>query len=185
MKKIIPYFLLPIFILCFSACNNKSNKQEKKETIVKDSVDSAGVQRMQESKSEQIIKLKGKSYHIALHRSACDSLTRVKTEAGDWFLDNKIFLQITLDNGTKVFSRTFTKKSFASIVPDDFLSKSILEGMVFDKIVDNKFSFAASVCYPQTDLYFPMQITISSDGSVSMAKEELMEEAYSDSEDKD
>ena len=57
--------------------------------------------------------------------------------------------------------------------------------MVFDKIVDNKFSFAASVCYPLTDLYFPMEITISSDGVISMAKEELMEEAYSDSEDKD
>jgi hypothetical protein len=184
MKKIIPYFLLPIFILCFSACNSKSNKQEKKETIVKDSVDSAGVQRMQESKSERTVKLKGKSYHIVLHRSASDSL-RVKTEAGDWFLDNKISLQITLDNGNKVFSRTFTKKSFSSIVPADFLSKSILEGMVFDKIVDNKFSFAASVCYPQTDLYFPMQITISSDGAISMAKEELMEETYSDSEDKD
>jgi hypothetical protein len=45
MKRIIPYFILPIFLLCMSACNNKSSKQEKKETITTDSVDSSGIQK--------------------------------------------------------------------------------------------------------------------------------------------
>lgn len=183
MKRIIPYFILPIFLLCVSACNNKSNKQEKKETVTTDSIDSAGVQRMQESKNEQVIKMNGVSYHISLHRIANDTLPRVKTEAGEWFTDNAIHLQITRDNGNKVFGKTFTKKNFSSVVPDDFLSHSILEGMVFDKVTANSLSFAASVCYPQTDLYFPIRITIKSDGVMSMAKEELMEDAYP--EDKD
>jgi len=180
MKRIIPYLLLPIFLLGMSACHNKNNKQEKKETLAADSVDSAGIRQMQESKNEQKIVMKGKSYHIAIHRIASDSLQRVKTEAGEWFIDNKISLRITLDNGSKIFSKTFTKKSFSSVVPEDFLSHSILEGLVFDKVTASGLNFAASVCYPQTDLYFPLRITIASDGSMSMAKEELMEEAYSE-----
>ncbi|WP_321518905.1 DUF4738 domain-containing protein [uncultured Bacteroides sp.] len=178
MKRIIPYFILPIFLLCMSACNNKSSKQEKKGTITTDSVDSSGIQKMQESKSEQTIKMKGISYHVVLHRIANDTLSRVKTEAGEWFTDNTISLQITRNNGGKLFSKTFTKKSFSSIVPADFLSHSILEGMVFDKVTEKGLSFAASVCYPQTDLYFPLRITIKPDGSMGMAKEELMEDTY-------
>ena len=180
MKRIIPYFILPVFLLCMLACNNKSSKQEKKDTITTDSVDSNGVQRMQESKSEQTVKIKGTSFHIVLHRVANDTLPRVKTEAGEWFTDNIIHLQITRENGGKVFSKTFTKKSFSSVVPEDFLSHSILEGMVFDKVVEKSLSFAASVCYPQTDLYYPIRITITSDGAMNIAKEELMEETYPD-----
>ena len=37
---------------------------------------------------------------------------------------------------------------------------------------------AASICYPQTDLYVPISITISTDGKISMKKEELLEEVY-------
>lgn len=183
MRRIISYFILPFFLVCVSACNNKSNKQEKKETVTKDSVDSAGVQRMQESKNEQVVRMNGVSFHVSLHRIANDTLPRVKTEAGEWFTDNTIHLQITRDNGNKVLNKTFTKKSFSSVVPDDFLSHSILEGMVFDKVTANCLNFAASVCYPQTDLYFPIRITIKSDGTISMAKEELMEDTYP--EDKD
>ena len=178
MKRIIFYFILPVFFLCMSACNNKSSKQEEKNTIMTDSVDSNGVQRMQDSKSEQVVNAKGISFHIVLHRIANDTLPRVKTEAGEWFTDNMISLKITRKDGSKVFSKTFTKKNFSSIVPEDFLSHSILEGLVFDKVTDGGLSFAASVCYPQTDLYYPIKIAITSDGSMSMAKEELMEDAY-------
>lgn len=36
--------------------------------------------------------------------------------------------------------------------------------------------YAASVGYPQSDLYVPLRITVSADGKVSMDKEELMED---------
>ncbi len=178
MKRIILYFFLPIFLFCMSACNHKSSKQEKKETFTSDSVDSKGVQRMQESKSDQTVKLNGKSFHITLHRVSDDSLARVKTESGEWYVDNRITLRITGDKGNQIFSKTFTKKSFSSVVDEDFITHAILEGMVFDKVTSKGLIFAASVCYPQTDLYSPVTITITPTGSMSMAKEELMEEAY-------
>ena len=41
----------------------------------------------------------------------------------------------------------------------NFLSKSILEGIVYEKTTPQGIVYAASVCYPQTDLYMPLSIT--------------------------
>jgi len=65
-------------------------------------------------------------------------------------------------------------------VEDDFLSHSVLEGMVFDKVTPKGLVFAASICFPQTDLYVPVSVTITSDGTMSMVKEEVLEDLYSE-----
>ena len=78
----------------------------------------------------------------------------------------------------QIFNMTFTKRNFASIVGEDFLSKSILEGMVYNKTTPQGIVFAASVCYPQTDLYVPISITITADGKMTMVREELLEDIY-------
>ena len=61
---------------------------------------------------------------------------------------------------------------------EDFLAKSILEGMVYNKTTPQGIVYAASVCYPQTDLYVPISITITADGKMTMVREELLEEIY-------
>jgi len=58
------------------------------------------------------------------------------------------------------------------------MAKSILEGIAYDKTTPEGFVYAASICYPQTDLYVPVSITISTEGKISMKKEELLEEVY-------
>ena len=45
-------------------------------------------------------------------------------------------------------------------------------------IRDRGIIYAASICYPQSDLYVPLRLTVSADGKISMAKEELLEEVY-------
>ncbi|MDC7146957.1 DUF4738 domain-containing protein, partial [Bacteroides ovatus] len=40
--------------------------------------------------------------------------------------------------------------------------------------------YAASVCYPQTDLYMPLSITITADGKMSIQKVDILEEDYDD-----
>lgn len=161
-----------------SACSHKEKIPNKKNVFTIDSTKTNATQCMQESKNIQTVQLKGKNYHISLSRTPNKSLPHVKTQSGEPFLDNEITLKITKDDGSVVINKTFTKSSFASYVPDDFLPNAILEGMAFDKVVSDKLYFGASLCYPETDLYFPLIITITSDGSVSIAKGELMEENY-------
>ena len=56
----------------------------------------------------------------------------------------------------------------------------MLEGIVYDKITPQGFVYAASVCYPQTDYYIPLSITITADGKMIIEKVDLLEEDYSE-----
>lgn len=177
MKRFIYLFILSL-LAGLTACGGGSKKTDEGSLIfMQDSVDSRGLQRMQVSKAEVDIKFKGKDYHSFISRTPDEDLPLVKNEMGNTFVDNKIQLRLTRGN-EQVFNMTFTKKNFSSIVSDDFLSKSILEGMVYNKTTPQGIVYAASVCYPQTDLYVPISITITADGKMTMEKEELLEEIY-------
>lgn len=177
MKRFLYLISCCILIVC-SACGGGNKKTEEKSLLlIHDSVDARGLQRMQVSKAEVDIKFKGKDYHSFISRTPDEELPTVKDENGNKFVDNKIQLRLTRGN-EQIFNMTFTKKNFTSIVGEDFLSKSILEGMVYNKTTPQGFVYAASVCYPQTDLYVPLSITITADGKMTMAKEELLEEIY-------
>lgn len=178
MKKIV-YSIVFLSVFILVSCSNKEQKQDNgKQAFQLDSVSEAGVRRMQVSNSGTDVRFKGKDYHISIRRAPGDSLPRVKDQAGDVYVDNEILLRITRDKGSEVYSGTFTKRSFSSLVDDNFLSKSILEGMVFDKTSDEGIVLAASVSFPQTDLYVPLSITVTPEGKISMVKEEVMDENY-------
>ncbi|MEG2514695.1 MAG: DUF4738 domain-containing protein [Bacteroidaceae bacterium] len=164
------------------ACSNKNDKQTDGQAVQADSLMAGKPQRMQPSTAEQTVQLKGKDYHLFVQRLPCDSLPKVKDENNGVFVDNQITLRITRGKGEKVFAKTFTKRHFASFLEEEFLSKSILEGIVFDKIDKEDLLFASSVSYPQTDFYVPFNIRISSDGQLSIAKQEDIEENYTEEE---
>ena len=178
MKKLI-YIGVLLVLTTMAACTGNKDKSKQDETriVLKDSIDSQGVQRMQPSKMEQTITFKGKDYQSLVNRVPNDSLARVKNDMGDVFVDNTITLRLTRGNEI-IFNKSFTKHSFSSLISADFMKRAILEGMVFDKTTTQGFVYAVSVSYPQTDLYIPISVTITPDGKMSMVKEELMEDIY-------
>ena len=177
MKKLIYLLLLPL-ALAVVACGGKNGSSNKESVLVtQDSVDAHGLQRMQSSKAETDIKFKGKDHHSLVSRTPDESLPHVSNEMGDTYVDNKIVLRITR-GGENVLNKTFTKNDFSSVVDANFLSKSVLEGIVYDKTTPEGIVYAASVCYPQTDLYVPLSITVSADGKMSIKKVDMLEEDY-------
>ncbi|WP_125042701.1 DUF4738 domain-containing protein [Bacteroides faecalis] len=179
MKKFIYLLMLPMLV-ALVACGGKSGNADKSSNMaLQDSVDAHGIQRMQASKTEVDIKYKDKDYSSYVYRTPDESLPHVKNEMGDTYVDNKIVVRLTR-GGTTVFDKTFTKNDFSSVVDADFLSKSMLEGIVYDKITPQGFVYAASVCYPQTDYYIPLSITITADGKMIIEKVDLLEEDYSE-----
>ena len=167
MKKLIYLLLLPL-VVAVTACGGKVNSKKESVLATQDSVDARGIQRMQTSKSEIDIKFKGKDYRSFVSRTPDESLPHVT---------NKIVLRLTR-GGESVFNKTFTKNDFSSVVDADFLAKSVLEGIVYDKTTPQGIEYAASVCYPQTDLYVPLSITITADGKMSIQKVDMLEDAY-------
>ena len=159
------YFWICIAIWLLSACS--SQKKEDRgdiQVLMKDSVDANGLQRMQVSDSKTSFTYKGKEYQSSVVRRPDDSLPVVINEQGDKFVDNSITLRIT-SGGKSIVDKVFTKESFASLV-------------VYDKTTPQGIVYAASVCYPQSDLYIPLSITVSADGKISLAKEELLEDLH-------
>lgn len=177
MRKLIFLLLLPLLV-SLAACGGKNNKaNEGSGALSQDSVDAHGLQRMQTSKAEMDIKFKGKEFHSIVTRTPDEDLPHVSNEMGDIYVDNKIALHLTR-GGETIVDKTFTKKDFSSVVEADFLEKSILEGIVYDKTTSSGIVYAASVCYPQTDLYIPLSITISADGKMSIEKVDILDEIY-------
>ena len=125
------------------------------------------------------IKFKGRDYHSLVSRTPDESLPHVSNEMGDTYVDNKIVLRITRGS-ENVLNKTFTKNDFSSVVDAKFLSKSILEGIVYDKTTPEGIVYAASVCYPQTDLYVPLSITVTADGKMSIKKVDMLEDDYTE-----
>lgn len=174
-------FTVCMAILLLAACSSpKKDRQEELRILMQDSIAKAGPQRMQVSDIKKTITYKGKDYVSAVLRRPDESLPIVKNEQGEKFVDNRITLRLTCGD-RKVLDKVFTKESFASIVDASFLRHAILEGLVFDETTAQGFVYAASVCYPQTDLYIPIRITVSPDGNVTLAKDDVLDETPMDS----
>ena len=132
MKKLI-YLLGLTMLMVIVACSGTAEKKQSDiRVLMQDSTDAHGLQRMTARKSEIDIKYKGKEYHSFISRTPNDSLPRVVSQMGNTYVDNQIVLRLTRGN-ERIFSRTFTKKQFASLIGEDFMAKSILEGIAYDK----------------------------------------------------
>lgn len=171
------YLIIALVIASLSSCSEeKKNKQEEAKRIFQiESVDEkSGLQRMQVSRVNQEIICKGKKFQLSVERTPDEKLPHVKSDMG-LFVDNIIKVRITQSNGTSLFEKTFTKNDFASYLPEKYLKRSVLEGLVFDDVrtaEKKEITLAASVSYPMTDLYVPFTLVVTQNGKLSISKDE-------------
>lgn len=181
-RKVFLITPLAIFIFLLTACsgkkvNSKTSVQERVFQLKTDTT--TGFTRMQPSSSMGDVVCKGEKYHYEVERIPCDSLPMIKDEQGNVFVDNLVRLTITRNENKKIISKVFTKKTFMNEVPSIFMKDAILEGFVFyeERTSDTDgLVFAASVCMPQTDLFYPLIVTVSLDGEVRIESDDIMME---------
>ncbi len=178
MKNVF-YFWICVAICLLTACSSqkKDGTGSSVRVLMKDSIDESGLQRMQVSDSKTTLTYKGRDYHSNVLRQPDENLPVVTNEQGEKYVDNRITLRI-ISEGKTIVDKVFTKENFASLVDANFLRHSILEGLVYNKTTPQGIVYAASISYPQTDLYIPLSLTVTADGTISIAKEEMLEEPY-------
>lgn len=158
------------------ACSSQGQTGKgTEEALASEEVLSAAPQRMQVSEVTESFTYGGKEFRSTVVRRPDDQLPVVENEEGEKFVDNRVTLRITC-GGKQLVDKAFTKENFASLVSAKFLKYALLEGLVFDRVTSQGILYAASVCYPQSDLYIPIRLVVTADGKISMTKEELMEE---------
>ena len=161
-------------LLSLVACSEK----KKSTDIITQRVETVKPQspeRMQEYDDSRDVTWIGKQYKVTVHRQPGDSLSMVKDETGQKFVDNIISVCVLRADGTKFFSRNFTKSDFLNYLDDDYSKTGILEGLVFDRVDGNNLVFAGSVCHPQTDEYIPLVVTVSRLGEISIKRDDQMD----------
>ncbi len=174
------YLRLSLVVLSFSAilfsCGEKSSTKEiiAKKPVAKKP---AGPASMQNSNSQMDAQWLDKTYQIQIDRHANTSLAIVEDEGGNSYYDNEITVKVIRPDGTTFYDKTFTKSDFSSIVPADYLEKSALVGIVFDKVEGDALQFAVSVGSPDalSDEYMPLLITLSRMGNISISKDSRLD----------
>lgn len=177
MRK-LNYFSIGILVCLLAASCYSSTKNDgsKLTEMSAEQATSSQPQRMQVSNVTEQITLKGNNYQSTVVRRPDESLPMVTNAEGEQFIDNRISLLITTQ-GKKLVDRVFTKQDFASLLNARFMKYAILEGLVFDHVTESgTIRYAASVAYPQSDLYVPIRITVTPSGQLSIEREEMMDD---------
>lgn len=168
-------FAAILFISCSQHQTDEEASDDAVHVVAKNDSEKNVAVRMPLSDVTTSFQLQGKDYEARIFRSPDETMPKVKNEQGDEFVDNSITLRVTSE-GKILLNRSFTKSSFASLLHDRFLKSAILEGIVYDTVVDGKARFAASVSYPESDLYVPIHLLVSASGQVSIEKAELLDD---------
>lgn len=88
-------------------------------------------------------------------------------EVGNVYFDNIIHLSVYKE-AVKLFSKDFHKADFMHHVPSAFLDQSILSDMIFSKIDSNGIHYLASICIPDSQSSYMIDVIISKDGKMMM-----------------
>ena len=174
MRKLLFAAGMTALALVLAACSEKKKSDDIITQRVVEVKPSAPI-KMQEYNDSRDVEWIGKTYHVAINRRPADSLSMVKDENGQKYVDNIFTVAVSRSDGSVFFSRSFTKKDLNSYLDDDFRKTGLFEGLVFDKVDGDWLVFAASVGHPQTDEYIPMVIRLSRMGNLVIKRDVQMD----------
>lgn len=158
---------------CQSDARNGEAGRADVHVVAKPDVEDKSSERMPMSDVTTRFQFRGKPCEVQVFRTPDETLPRVKDESGNEYVDNRVNLRIT-SQGKTLVERSLTKANFASVVEPRFLQHAIFEGLVYDTVTSRGVVFAASVSYPQSDLYVPIRLTLTEGGHVAMETEDLL-----------
>ena len=177
MKRYL-YMMICLSLHVMTSCRKQSQRKDPDNYVVESiqpDVVSNEIHQLQTIDATSEAEFKGRNYDMYVIRRADSRLPIVTDEQGLKYYDNTIGLRIT-SGGREVIFKEFTKQTFASFLEADFLKHSILEGLVFDHVTEYGLMFAASVSYPESDLYVPFHVTVLPNGTLSIDKADLMDD---------
>ncbi len=175
MKKLTALILAGM-ALGIVACRQKEEK--KSEDIIAPKYEAPKPKapiKMQSYTQEMEFTVDGRKMKSVILRQADDSLKMVQDEIGQKFVDNRITVTVTREDGSIFYKSSFIKDTFCDYLTDTYRSDGILEGLVHDRVEGSNILFAASVCIPQTDEYIPLEMTLGKGGSMSIKRATQME----------
>ena len=171
------YFIILFMLAMLSSCGGSISKNDSPTSEIQPAEKEVlkAPQFMQDSDITVPVTVGDREFQSNVVRRPDNNLPMVSNEQGQKYVDNRITLTLR-EGGRLVVSKEFTKSDFMGFLDAGFQRHAILEGLVFDKVEGRNILYAASVAYPESDLYVPFQITITPSGSISIEKSDVMDE---------
>ena len=176
MKKVQIVLVMMLLAAVLASCGEKKKNKDIIAPRVVKVVPKAPI-RMQDYADERGVAWIGRSYQVAISRTASDSLPMVKDENGQQFVDNVFRIVVRRADGSVFFNRTFTKASVMTYLDENYRKNGVFEGLVFDRADGDWLVFAGSVGLPQTDEYIPLVIRLSRMGELQIQRDSQMDTA--------
>lgn len=169
--SIVQTVAILMFPLLLLSC--KSEKETK--TIIAEKPrqeEENRIQKVEENAQTRQISWLGNNYQISIERKADKDLPLADDGEGTNYYDNIIDVAITRADGSKFFTRKFTKKDFEKYTDSAYSKNRALLGIVFDRAEGNNLCFAAAIGSPDnlSDDYVSLSLKISKTGTFSIAR---------------
>lgn len=172
MKKYLLAMCAALVVL--AACESKPDERQPQLYSEPEADSQTGIQHVRDYHYTDTIQSGSHTYVYDVERHPSDSLGIVTDESGDRYADNYIDLRISCD-GRQYFNHRFLKREFRSSLSRTFNEQSILDGIAFDRVTPQGMRFSISISYPNSDMYMPFAVTISSDGSYSYVQDDVLD----------
>lgn len=158
-------------VLLLALLSVTSCKSEKKseDIIVEKIVDKpqTGPKRMGNDEFNGSVTWVGQAeYSYTIIRQPSDSLGIIENHNEKYF-DNTVELIVRRTDGTTFFQKTFSKKNFSNVLPDNVAKTGVLLGMKFFEAKGNELHFVVSVGSPDesNEEFYYVQMVLDNFGS--------------------
>lgn len=186
-NKILLYTFLAVGMLMLNACGEK---KQPSDVIIADKYVPKQLQapvRMPDVFETNTVKWQGQPYQVEITRKADDSLSMLRDDDGQEYVDNRIELNIKRQDGSSFFQQTFTKATFTPYLDGPFKKNGQLASIRFDEVDNSAMEFVVVVCLPGAvdDLFVPLELTVDRQGSVRIELDNDMDMLDYDVDDAD
>ena len=185
MKHLFPLILVAGLVV-FGACKEKKESTDIITTKYVPKKPQPPIAMPSETITKNVT-WQDKPYTVVITRQASDSLSLVKDENGQPYVDNRVEIVVTRADGSVFFKKVFTKASFNAYIDESFRKNGILAGIQYDEIDSKGMEFSVVVGLPDAldDVFVPLELVVDRFANIAISRDDDMDMRGNDDDDDD
>lgn len=164
-----------------ASCGDSKDKAQQEERTVAETDSATGITALRDYTLKDTVTIGGRVYRYTCSLQHVDTMPTLINSQGAEYKESRVVISVSRDS-SQVFKKTYYKKDFSSIIPDELAKVSTVVGVNYNYLKSNDHTalhFIVTVGDPDetSDVSMPLEITVAPDGSSSVSKAENVETA--------
>lgn len=164
-----------VAVMLLTTCGQKNNNEPTEQSVInQNQVIEDRPFSMSEYHYSDKTKWNSSNVTYVIDRIAVDSLGYVTDVDGERYTNNRLTLGVNVD-GREVLKHTFTRAEISGFVDEEYMNRSIIQGLVFSEAAKDGLRFLMSVGQPLSDEYVQLRVTVDRNGGYTMRRDEIID----------